>query len=66
MMRVFNEIDVVDLLPRQFEGALDYAMDEHNARLGSADTKSRVEAAHADIIAGRLRVADYTVSSACR
>ena len=48
------------------EGALDYAMDEHNARLVSAEMKTRVEAARADIVAGRLRVVDYTVSNACR
>ena len=48
------------------EGALDYAMDEHNARLVTAAMKVRVEAARADIVAGRLKVTDYTVSNSCK
>ena len=48
------------------EGALDYAMDEHNARLVSAEMLKKVEAAKAEIIAGRLRVVDYTVANACQ
>jgi basic membrane protein A len=48
------------------EGGLDYAMDEHNARLVSADMKARVEAARADIVSGQLKVVDYTVANSCR
>ena len=48
------------------EGGLDYALDEHNAKLVSADMRTRVEAARADIISGKLRVVDYTVAQACR
>ena len=48
------------------EGALEVAMDEHNARLVSPEMKKRAEAARADIIAGRIKVADYTVANACR
>ncbi len=48
------------------EGALDYAMDGHNARLVTPAMKARVEAARADIVAGRLKVTDYTVANACR
>lgn len=48
------------------EGALEVAMDEHNARLVTPEMKKRVEAARADIIAGRIKVADYTVANACR
>jgi basic membrane protein A len=48
------------------EGAVDYAMDEHNARLVSPEMKRRVDAAKADIVAGKLRVIDYTAANACR
>ena len=48
------------------EGGLDYAMDEHNAKLVSADMKRQVDAARADIISGRLPVVDYTVAKACK
>ncbi|MBX3605555.1 MAG: BMP family ABC transporter substrate-binding protein [Piscinibacter sp.] len=48
------------------EGALDYAMDEHNAKLVTAAMRTKVEAARADIVAGRLKVLDYTVANACR
>lgn len=48
------------------EGALDYAMDEHNATLVTPEMKAKVDAARADIVAGRLKVIDYTVAGACR
>lgn len=48
------------------EGGVDYAMDEYNARLVSPEMKKKVEAAKADIIAGKIRVADYMADSACR
>jgi len=48
------------------EGGVDYALDQYNATLVTPAMKSRVEAAKADIIAGRLRVIDYTVANACR
>jgi basic membrane protein A len=48
------------------EGALDYAMDEHNAALVTPEMKRRVEAARADIVSGKLKVIDYTVSGACK
>ena len=47
------------------EGGVDYAMDEHNARLVSADMKKRVDAAKADIIAGKIAVVDYMAKNAC-
>ena len=47
------------------EGGVDYAMDEHNAKLVSADMKKKVDAAKADIIAGKLNVIDYMAKSAC-
>jgi len=48
------------------EGGVDVAMDEHNARLVPPEMKRAVDAARADIIAGRLKVIDYTVANACR
>ena len=47
------------------EGGLDYAMDEHNAKLVPPEMKRRVDAAKADIIAGRIKVVDYTVGNSC-
>jgi basic membrane protein A len=41
------------------EGGVDYAMDEHNAKLVSADMKKKVDAAKADIIAGKIKVVDF-------
>ncbi len=48
------------------EGGVDVALDEHNARLVSADMKKKVDAARADIIAGKLRVVDYMANNACK
>ena len=48
------------------EGGVDYAMDEHNAKLVSADMKKKVDAAKADIIGGKITVIDYMAKSDCR
>jgi basic membrane protein A len=48
------------------EGGVDYAMDQHNAKLVSADMKKKVDAAKADIIAGKIKVADYMADNACK
>jgi basic membrane protein A len=48
------------------EGGVDYALDEYNAKLVSADMKAKVEAAKADIIAGKIKVADYMADNACK
>jgi basic membrane protein A len=48
------------------EGGLDYALDEHNAKLVTPEMKRRVDAAKADIIEGRIKVIDYTAANACR
>jgi len=48
------------------EGGIDYAMDQHNAKLVSAEMKAKVEAAKADIIAGKIKVADYMADNACK
>lgn len=48
------------------EGGVDVAMDEHNARLVTPEMKAKVEAARADIVAGKIKVIDYMASNACR
>lgn len=47
------------------EGGVDYAMDEHNAKLVSADMKKKVDAAKADIISGKIKVVDYMTANKC-
>jgi basic membrane protein A len=48
------------------EGGVDYAMDENNAKLVTADMKKRVETAKVDIISGKIKVADYMADNACK
>ncbi len=48
------------------EGGVDVALDEHNAKLVTADMKKRVDAARADIISGKIKVIDFMVNSACK
>lgn len=46
-------------------GGVGYALDEHNAALISDEMKAKVEAAKADIIAGKIAVHDYRTDSSC-
>jgi basic membrane protein A and related proteins len=48
------------------EGGVDYAVDAHNAKLVTADMKKKVDAAKADIISGKIKVADYMADNACK
>ena len=48
------------------EGGVDAALDEHNAKLVTADMKAKVDAARAEIIAGKIKVADYMADNACK
>jgi basic membrane protein A and related proteins len=48
------------------EGGVDYAMDEHNAKLVTPAMKAAVDAAKADIISGKVKVADYMADNACK
>jgi basic membrane protein A len=48
------------------EGGVDYALDQYNARLITPAMKSKVDQAKADIVAGKLKVVDYTAANACR
>ena len=47
------------------DGGVDYAMDEHNAKLVPADMKKKVDAAKADIISGKIKVVDYMTANKC-
>ncbi len=48
------------------EGAVDYAMDEHNAKLVTPEMKRAVEEARVAIVSGKIRVADYMADNACK
>jgi basic membrane protein A len=48
------------------EGGVGYALDTHNAALVTADMKKKLEAAKADIISGKIKVADYMADNACK
>ncbi len=48
------------------EGGVDYALDQHNEKLITADMKKKVEAAKADIIAGKIKVIDFMASNSCK
>ena len=47
------------------EGGVDVAMDQHNAKLVSAEMKAKVDAARADIISGKIKVTDYMAANKC-
>lgn len=48
------------------EGGVDYALDKNNEKLVTAEMKKKVEAAKADIISGKIKVADYMADNACK
>ncbi len=47
------------------EKGIGWALDEHNAKLISDDMKAKIEAASADIVAGKISVHDYRSDSSC-
>jgi len=47
------------------EGGVDYAVDDNNKPLLTADAKAAVDAAKADIIAGKIQVHDYMSDNKC-
>jgi basic membrane protein A len=47
------------------EGGVDYALDKDNEKLVSAAMKTKVDAAKADIIGGKIKVVDYMAASKC-
>ena len=48
------------------EGGVDYALDQYNEKLISPEVKKKVDAAKADIIAGKIKVVDYYVDPSCK
>jgi basic membrane protein A len=48
------------------ESGVEYAVDQHNAKLITPELKAKVEAYRADIIAGKIKVADYMADNACK
>ena len=48
------------------ESGVDYALDKYNEKLVTADMKKKVDAAKADIIAGKIKVVDYMATNACK
>jgi basic membrane protein A len=48
------------------EGGVDVALDEHNAKLVTAEMRKRVDAARADIVSGKVKVIDFMANNACR
>ena len=47
------------------EGGVDIAVDQHNAKLVTPEMKAKVDAARADIIAGKVKVIDYMTANKC-
>ena len=48
------------------EGGLDLAFDAFNARLVTFEMRRQVDAAKADIVAGKIKVIDFTAAMACK
>jgi basic membrane protein A len=48
------------------EGGVDYALDKYNEKLIAPDVKKKVDAAKADIIAGKITVHDYMSNNSCK
>jgi basic membrane protein A len=48
------------------EGGLDLAFDQNNAKLVTPEMRRKVDAAKADIIAGKIKVIDYTAANSCK
>ena len=48
------------------EGGVDWALDQYNEKLITPEMKAKVEAAKADIIAGKITVIDYMANNSCK
>jgi basic membrane protein A len=48
------------------EGGVDWALDQYNEKLVTPEMKAKVEAAKADIIAGKITVVDYMSNNSCK
>jgi basic membrane protein A len=47
------------------EGGVDYAVDDNNKAILTADVRAKADAAKADIISGKIQVHDYMADSKC-
>jgi basic membrane protein A len=48
------------------EGGVDWALDKYNEKLITPEMKAKVDAAKADIIAGKITVIDYMSNNSCK
>ncbi|MFG6447382.1 BMP family protein [Roseateles sp. BYS180W] len=48
------------------EGGVEYAVDAHNEKLIAAAVRAKLEAMRADIISGKIKVADFMADNACK
>ena len=48
------------------EGGVDWAYDQYNEKLITSAMKAKVDAAKADIIAGKINVHDYMSDNSCK
>ena len=48
------------------EGGVDWALDQYNEKLITPEMKAKVDAAKADIIAGKITVIDYMSNNSCK
>ncbi|RQO62006.1 BMP family ABC transporter substrate-binding protein [Paucibacter sp. KBW04] len=48
------------------EGGVDYALDQHNAKLVTPALKAKVEAIKADIVSGKIKVVDFMATGSCK
>ncbi len=47
------------------DGGVDWALDQHNAKLVTPEMKAKVDQAKADIISGKIKVHDYMSNNSC-
>jgi basic membrane protein A and related proteins len=48
------------------EGGVDWTLDQHNEKIVTPELKAKVEAAKADIVAGKIVVHDYMSDNSCK
>jgi len=48
------------------EGGVDWALDQYNEKLITADMKAKVDEAKADIVSGKIVVHDYMSNNSCK
>jgi basic membrane protein A and related proteins len=48
------------------EGGVDWALDQYNEKLITPEMKAKIDAAKADIVAGKIKVVDYMADNNCK